>query len=624
MRKLFCLLAGMLLLFSNAAFAQQREVTGKVTDAGGNPVNGASVRVKNTRGGTVAGANGTFKIQAAPNATLLVSAVGYESTDLNIGSSTTVSVTLAVDTKAMSEVVVTGTGVATNKRKLAISVESITSDKLPAAPAGSIDQALVGKIAGAQITSTSGNPGSPVSIQLRGVNTIQSGSQPMILVDGVEMKSSSLSTLDLNAIDRVEVVQGASAATIYGAQGANGVIQIFTKRGKPGTTKIDFSSRVSWDEYINEGNLHQPKFHSFLVNANGDITQGGGSTLLTQDAVGLWGNPVWLSGADDQNNKPYKNNTQYYDHLAQQFRKAQTTNHNLYISGGKDKIDYAFGLSQLTQESVIDGELKRSNFTTNFGFEAFKNFKIRAITQLVYTTNTTGNQNISSAMYTYPFADLAWKDADGNSTYKFGGAGANNSNPYYFRQYRKYNDKQVDVIPTVNANYKFPKYVELDYKYGINQNRDDYMRTDANQEDNASSAANNYFIGAGIKGTIRNFLSRTTSQNSLFTANVKLDLEKDFGLKVPIVSTTTATYDWRKRYLTYTDLEYSGLPKYPANANQAETKSILGVYDESFITYGYYVNERLDWADFAGISAGFRSDYSSTFGFKCNELLEFN
>lgn len=614
MRKLFCLLAGMLLLFSNAAFAQQREVTGKVTDAGGNPVNGASVRVKNTRGGTVAGANGTFKIQAAPNATLLVSAVGYESTDLNIGSSTTVAVTLAVDTKAMSEVVVTGTGVATNKRKLAISVESISSDKLPAAPAGSIDQALVGKIAGAQITSTSGNPGSPVSIQLRGVNTIQSGSQPMILVDGVEMKSSSLSTLDLNAIDRVEVVQGASAATIYGAQGANGVIQIFTKRGKPGTTKIDFSSRVSWDEYINEGNLHQPKFHSFLVNANGDITQGGGSTLLTQDAVGLWGNPVWLSGPDDQNNKPYKNNTQYYDHLAQQFRKAQTTNHNLYISGGKDKIDYAFGLSQLTQESVIDGELKRSNFTTNFGFEAFKNFKIRAITQLVYTTNTTGNQNISSAMYTYPFADLAWKDADGNSTYKFGGAGANNSNPYYFRQYRKYNDKQVDVIPTVNANYKFPKYVELDYKYGINQNRDDYMRTDANQEDNASSAANNYFIGAGIKGTIRNFLSRTTSQNSLFTANVKLDLEKDFGLKVPIVSTTTATYDWRKRYLTYTDLEYSGLPKYPANANQAETKSILGVYDESFITYGYYVNERLDWADFAGISAGFRSDYSSTFG----------
>lgn len=614
MRKLKLLLLGIVMLNAQFSFAQSREVTGKVTDANGAPLNGASVRIKNTRTGTSAASDGTFTINAAPNAVLVISAVGYESKDLNIGSQTNIGVQLDADTRALSEVVVTGTGTATSKRKLAISVESITADKLPATPAGSIDQALVGKIAGAQINSTSGNPGSPVSIQLRGINTIQAGSQPMILIDGVEMKSSSLSTLDLNGIDRVEVVQGAAAATIYGAQGANGVIQIFTKRGKPGTAKIDFSTRVSWDEYINKGDLHQPKLHSFKVNANGDILQGSGSDLLVQNSVGLWGNPIWLNGADDQNNKPYKNNTAYYDHIAQQFRKAMTKNYNLYISGGKDKSDYAVGLSRVTQESIIDGELERTNLTTNFGFEVFKNFKIRSINQIVYTTNSTGNQNISSAMYTYPFADLTYKDADGNSTYKFGGAGANNSNPYYFRQYRKYDDRQTDLLPTINVNYKFPKFVELDYKFGININRDDYTRTDANQEDNASSALNNYFVGAGIKGTIRNFVSRTVSQNSLATANIKFDFDKDFGLKIPLVSTTTATYDYRKRYLTFTDLQYTGLPKYAANANQAETKSVLGVYDELFITYGYYLNERLDWGEIGGISAGFRSDYSSTFG----------
>ena len=614
MRKLFCLLAGMLLLFSNTLFAQQREVAGKVTDANGAPINGASVRIKNSRTGTSAAADGSFKINAAVNSTLIISAVGFEDKSINVGSETSITVSLGLDTKAMTEVIVTGTGSAVSKKKLAISVETITADKLPATPAGSIDQALVGKIAGAQINTTSGNPGSPVSIQLRGINTIQSGSQPMILIDGVQMGSSALSTLDLNAIDRVEVVQGAAAATIYGAQGANGVIQVFTKRGKPGTAKIDFSTRVSWDDYINKGDLHQPKLHSFKVDANGDITQGSGTTLLTQNALGLWGNPVWLSGANDQNNKPYKNNTAYYDHIAQQFRKAMTKNYNLYISGGKDKSDYAIGLSRVTQESVIDGELERTNLTANFGFEIFKNFKVRSINQIVYTTNSTGNQNISSAMYTYPFADLKYKDADGNSTYKFGGAGANSTNPYYFRQYRKYDDRQTDIIPTLNASYKFPKFLDLDYKYGINVNRDDYTRTDANQEDNASSATNNYFVGAGIKGTIRNFISRTTNQNSLLTANLKFDFDKDFGLKIPLVATTTAAYDWRKRYLTFTDLQYTGLPKYPANANQAETKSILSVYDETFITYGYFVNQRFDWGEIGGVSAGFRSDYSSTFG----------
>jgi TonB-dependent starch-binding outer membrane protein SusC len=615
MRKLKLLLMSGLILLTQQLWAQTKTVTGTVSDANGSGIPNATIKVKGSKSGTSADASGNFSISASSGSTLVISAVGYDEKDVKVGAESAIAVQLNQDQRSLSEVVVTGTGTATSKKKLAISVETITSDKLPATPAGSIDQALVGKIAGAQINTTSGNPGSPVSIQLRGINTIQSGSQPMILIDGVQMGSSALSTLDLNAIDRVEVVQGAAAATIYGAQGANGVIQVFTKRGKSGTAKIDFSTRVSWDDYINKGDVHQPKLHSFKVDANGDITQGGSTTtLLTQNTLGLWGNPVWLSGATDQNNKPYKNNTTYYDHFAEQFRKAMTKNYNLYVSGGKDKSDYAIGLSRVTQESIIDGQLERTNLTANFGFEVFKNFKIRAINQLVYTTNSTGNQNISSAMYTYPFASLKYVDADGNPTYKFGGAGANNSNPYYFRKYRKFDDRQTDIIPTLNVSYKFPKFVDLDYKYGINVNRDDYTRTDANQEDNKSSAANNYFVGAGIKGTIRNFISRTTNQNSLLTANLKFDLDKDFGLKIPLVSTTTAAYDWRKRYLTFTDLQYTGLPKYPANANQAETKSILQVYDETFITYGYFVNQRFDWADIGGVSAGFRSDYSSTFG----------
>ncbi len=602
-----------LVFLALSSLAQTKTVTGKIIDEKGAAIAGATVLEKGTRNGVSASSDGSFSIKVKNGANLVISAIGFE--DKSISSASTGNIQLTTDTKSLSEVVVTGVGTATSKKRLAISVESITADKLPATPAASIDQALAGKIAGAQITSSSGNPGSPASIQLRGINTIQGGTQPMILVDGVEMGASALSTLDLNSVERVEVVQGAASATIYGAQGANGVIQIFTKKGKAGTARIDVSTRGSWDNYINTGNVHQPYNHSFLSNAAGDILNTT-NTLLSRNAAGVWDNGTWQNDANAQNNKPYKNNTQYFNHIDQLFHQATTTNNNITVSGGKEKSDYSIGVSQLKQESIIDGALKRTNLTLNYGFELLKNLKVRSITQLVYTENTTGNTGISSALYTYPFADFGFKDSDGNTATYFGSfAGANSRNPYYNRQYRQYADKQVDVIPTLNVNYKISKFIELDYKYGINQNRDDYTRTDANQTLNQNSIATGKYIGDDKTGTIRNITYRRTTQNSLATLNLKFDFAKDFGLKnIPITATTTASYDWREKKYNYTDLNYVGLPLYSANANQAATKSVLEIYEDVFRTYGFFVNQKFEWADKGGLSAGVRSDYSSAFG----------
>ena len=602
-------------LFIGTAIAQNLTITGKVIDEKGDPISGASVQVKGTRTGVNTDASGAFSVKAASGATLVVTSVGYEAK--SVPASNNLTVRLATESKFLSEVVVTGTGSSVSKRKLAIAVQSISSDKLPSTPTASIDQALVGKIAGAQVTSVSGNPGAPVSIQLRGVNTIQSGSSPMVLVDGVEMGASALNTIDLNSVEKVEVVQGAAAATVYGAQGANGVIQIFTKKGRAGKTQVQFSSRASQDEYINLGGVHQPINHSFQVDASGNVVMknaAGALVPLAQDQYGYWGNPFWLAGPNDKNDKPYTGNVQYYDHIAQLFKKAMTTNQNISIAGAKDKVDYAINLSQLNQESIIDGGLKRTNLTANIGVELFKDFKIRSINQLVYTESTIGNTAVSSALYTYPFADFMWKDKDGNSTRKMGGAGANSSNPEYYKQYLSYMSKTVDLIPSINANYKVNKFLDLDYKFSINQFNNDYGRTAANQSTNISSAKFNSYTGEGLKGGIYNSISRYTTQNSLGTANLKFDLANDFGFKLPIVSTTTAAYDYRKKKYTSTANSYTGLPLYPANANQAETKMVLDVYDDLFTTFGYFVNQRFDYGDFGGISAGVRSDYSSTFG----------
>ena len=181
-------------------FAQSSTVTGKVVDDKGSPVNGASIVEKGTRNGTSAGSDGSFSIKVKTGASLVISALGFENKTM-AASSSNLQVQLTTDVKALSEVVVTGSGVATSKKKLGIAVESIKGDKLPVTPAAGIDQALIGKIPGAQISSVSGNPGDQVNIVLRGINTVQGGTRPLILLDGAEIPFANLSTLDMTQVE---------------------------------------------------------------------------------------------------------------------------------------------------------------------------------------------------------------------------------------------------------------------------------------------------------------------------------------------------------------------------------------------------------------------------------------
>ena len=141
---------------------------------------------------------------------------------------------------------------------------------------GDVGQQLVGQIAGAQISSTNGSPGARLNILLRGINTLQGGTSPLILIDGLEVRSTNLNSLDVNAFERVEVVQGAAAATMYGAQGANGVIQLFTKKGKTSKTLIEVSSSITTNELLNIGGVSKSKFHAFVTNANNEVISGAG------------------------------------------------------------------------------------------------------------------------------------------------------------------------------------------------------------------------------------------------------------------------------------------------------------------------------------------------------------
>jgi TonB-dependent starch-binding outer membrane protein SusC len=606
---------------------QPYKISGQVTSmTSGDPMPGVSIVVEGTTVGTLSDNNGKFTIEVpGSDAVILMSFIGYASQKIPVKGLKEINVSLKEEVKTLDEVVVTGVGVSTNKRRLAISVEAVTSDKLPQASTASIDQVLVGKIAGAQISSVNGTPGAAANILLRGINSVNAGTLPMILMDGIQVSATNLNSLDLSTVERVEVVQGAASATIYGAQGANGVIQLFTKKGaKNGKINIDISSSVATSSYLNIGGVRKATLHGFNTDSQNNVLDGDGNPLVFSPVYGYKGNLIWLStDPTTQTNKPYNANLTYYDHYKMFFQDAPTINNIITFSGGQDKLDIAFTLSNNHQESNLknNGYLDRTNLTTNIGFELLKNLKFRSITQIVLTKNTmNGDAVIGEINMSRPFANYAFQDDDGNHIIYFGDAvGTIGGNALYDQQYRRIDDKKTDIIQSFDMNYKPFSFLELDAKYGINYQKQDNNLSFLDQRQNKSVQHYTFWLASqnfdDASGEFLKSIGTTTFQNILATANVHLDFQKDFNLKLPVISTTQFGYDFRKNDFNAFDVSGIGMPAYdPHTSADASSYRVLSDYTTLFATYGFLVTQRFDYGEYGGISAGVRSDYSSAFG----------
>ncbi len=616
------------LAFTLSATAQDRTVTGKVTDSEGAPLADVTVIIKGTNVGTRTNAAGIYTfIVPSTGRTLVFTSVGMGLEERGIGNRSVINAVLQPVEANLQEVVVTGVGTATNKRKVAIAVESISAKDLPQVSQGSISQALVGKVAGAQITSTSGQPGQQANILLRGINTLGS-TQPMIMIDGVQINangtsngsgtnvSSRLSDIDLSNVERVEVVQGAAAATIYGAQGANGVIQIFTKKGKrDGRLLINLRSSVSFDQVLT-GNLSLAKNHFYDTDAQGFIVNNAGVRLTPNSATGVYPLPKQpASLVNAINDKPFLEQT--FDNVGSVFiNNAMTVNNSVTFSGGKERSDFSLTLSHLDQESIVFGDYKRTNLSINMGMELFKNFNMRTITQVAYTDNTTGsisgqnnvNSPLGTALNQRQYVDLKRKDSLGNFI-AAGSANETSINPFYSQQFRNYSSKNLRLIPSINLNYKPFKILELDYKYSIDNYVNDFRDFVSYQLASLTPAIG---IGPTNGGVFYNNINQTL-KNSLLTAFLKLDFAKDFKIKIPISSTTQLAYDYRKNRILSLNANGTGFPPFPPYTLSGTAQTASESTTE-FATYGYLVNQKFDYGDLFGVSAGFRTDYSSAFG----------
>ncbi len=323
-----------LCLQTNTVYAQGLKVTGKITDESTKEaLAGASVSIKGSTKGTTADASGQYSIAVgSANAVLEFKFVGYESKTVTVGTQSTINVSLAPNASDLEQVVVIGYGTQ-KKTDVTGSVKSVGSAAFNKGIINSPEQLLQGKVAGVNITSATGEPGGSQGITIRGPGGIRTGSTPLFVIDGLALDNSStgggnpLNFINPQDIETIDVLKDASATAIYGSRGANGVILVTTKKGKAGTSKIEFSSTVGVSSITRPLPVLSASEFKKQVVANSGVLEDFGSDTDWQKEI---------------------------------TRQALTKNYNLSLGGGASKLTYyaAFG-AQMQQGILKNNQLDR-------------------------------------------------------------------------------------------------------------------------------------------------------------------------------------------------------------------------------------------------------------------------
>jgi len=601
-----------LVALSVTAFAQERKVTGTVTsNEDGSAIAGVTVKVKEVPNlGTTTTADGKFSLSVPTNAKKLTfSFLGFTTTEVTITSTNVVNVSLKNDAQTLGEVVVTGVGVATSKKLVPIEVSTLSSKDFPKSATTNINQALQGQIAGAQVIQRSGTPGAGAQIILRGFTNL-SGTTPLIMIDGIQVQSDLLTDLDPNIVDRIEVVKGSAGGMLYGAQGGNGVIQIFTKKGaKNSKLTIDFSSKYSNDRIIALNDLLATKHH-WVTDAAGNILDANSKPIERNPLTGVWNNPTVMPFTIDKTVKNDKTiNLPTFDHVQQGNRVANTYANSLNIRGGAERYDYAFGTSYLSQQDVFSNNYSRLNMNLNFGINPVKGLNFRSATQLVSSYDDLLAGNRFNLVNSLQWIDFEWKDPSGRYVVK-PSLLTDNNNSLSERDARTVYNKTPRIIQSFNLNYKFPKFLEFDAKYSLDGRAYEGQSHTFNQVGRTQAL----FWGGNIDGSINRNMQNFRVHYGSASAYLRTDFKDDFNLNIPLKTTTQFTYDARQTKSESFSLTGTGLPAFPPyTITSAGTKSGSDSYSESLV-YGFLVNQTFDYDNLFGVSAGFRSDYSSAFG----------
>ena len=370
MKKLLLLL---MLTTAFLSFVQaQQEVTGRVTDVNGAPLAGVSVNVKGTKKGTTTGPDGQFRISAATNATLIFTNVGFTTKEVNIGDGP-VNLILEQSQRSLEEVVITGYGTQ-NKKQVAGSIAKIRGDDIKLQPVGSFDKAFQGKVPGLLSQSQSGQPGDAAVVTIRGKGSINGTNTPLYIIDGIQVNSADFASINPGDIESYNILKDATATSIYGSRGANGVIVITTKKGASGKTKIDYDFQYGYSQL--------PTNKLKVMNSAQKLQ------YEQYDRPDFGPNPFgWTPAEIDSLSKL---DFHIQDVL---FRKGITQQHQLSASGGNDKTHFYLSGSIFDQEGiVITTGLKRYTGRVNID-NSFGYFKVGLNATMGYSRSIGTREN---------------------------------------------------------------------------------------------------------------------------------------------------------------------------------------------------------------------------------------
>ena len=476
MKRLVLLFTFLLPLLS--VLAQNRTITGKVTDDNGRPIVNATVLIKETGAGTSTDVGGNFSIQTDTRSkTLVISYVGMASQEITIGHRTTINTTLKQEGRSMDEVVVVAYGTQV-KKKVTGAISRVNGRDLENKPFTSVDQMLQGKVPGLLSTSPTGQPGGIQQIRIRGIGSVTAGAAPLYVIDGVPVNSgdfsrlnntsNALAGLNPNDIESVSVLKDAASASIYGSRAANGVILITTKQGRAGKSKIRIDSELGFGNTAYVNDLAKPlnRDEYFALTREGLVNAGVSQATLdaTLNTLGY-------------------NNTANENWVDLVTRQGTTQNINASISGGDPKTTFYTSVGFFDQKAVIiSSDFERYSGTFNI--------KHRATEKLSIGLNATGsyihqNSPSQSSNFRNPVADAYWLRPSQNAYNPDGTVNYSTTtfnqlyNPLAIAQYDRILLNNVKVLANMNGDYQFYKDLKFTTKFGV-----DFINIEEERYDN--------------------------------------------------------------------------------------------------------------------------------------------
>jgi len=379
-------LIGAFLLMVGSVSAQTVKVT--VTDETGEPVIGASVLEQGSQNGGITDIDGIFNITLKGSKQIVISYIGMKTQTVDGKGKTAIDVVLKDDATGLEEVVVIGYG-SVRKKDITGSVATVNSETLQAVPVANASEALTGKLAGVQVTTTEGSPDADVKIRVRGGGSITQSNDPLYIVDGFPV--DGISDIPANDIEDITVLKDASSTAIYGSRGANGVILVTTKSGQAGKVKVSYNAYYSWKKIAKKYDVLDVYDYAKWQYEYALLYNGGDASKISHytDKFGNYQDMDLYRGIEGND----------WQDLAYG-RTGHTFNHNININGGSDNMKYAFSYAHMDDKAIMIGsDFKRDNLSLKLNTKPTKRTTLDFQARWAKTTINGGGANEAAGAY---------------------------------------------------------------------------------------------------------------------------------------------------------------------------------------------------------------------------------